>query len=347
MLDTHRSLHFQHVQVCLGHQVNHTSVQVQASAHNLVNDLKQAVRQIVSGHLEAEGIPDPALEQRAAKLAGHLLRRCLHILLASSAVYGSGKVDALKELLQRGKIWAAGFGTAAHVAISALLKADGQNGTPSICESSSVFKGLSYEMWHMARCAVTLKCSWCRSWHCRSKATMQVLRPPVARGLASAHAAAAVFSNSTAVRLIEPRLFTSDVPIQAVTHTYRHFKVALNSDKQVKFSTDLMTCLDSFMESIQLEHVWRHGALWEALAMEAASAKRSSLSNAEPSGQLVTDESFQRAISIVMPIKVFFRALAQSCGDWVRLKHCARSPHLRTLMSRPPTLLLYAEQIGS
>ena len=101
----------------------------------------------------------------------------------------------------------------------------------------------------------------------------------------------------------------------------RHFKVALKHDPKIAFPASLSSHLDSMMQRISLEDVWHHGALWEPLAMESAVTAGQPVGAAMAGDLALGDEAFQRAVSIVLPLKAFFRGLTEACCDWVRCAH--------------------------
>jgi hypothetical protein len=97
--------------------------------------------------------------------------------------------------------------------------------------------------------------------------------------------------------------------------------VALKHDTKLQFPHGLMDRLDSTMKRLEMVDAWNHGALWEALAIEAELAH----SPGHPRDEALWedlglhDDAFQRALSIVLPLKVFFRSMVATSCDWVRL----------------------------
>jgi hypothetical protein len=128
---------------------------LQVRSQNLVNELKAEVNQVATAALESAGLPSSEAALLVSKLAHHIFRRCVNTLLSSSAICGTGKVDAFKELLLREKFWTAAFGVAAHLALTFGLQVPGASLCPCIASSVGMFQSLTYEMWHLARCAAS------------------------------------------------------------------------------------------------------------------------------------------------------------------------------------------------
>jgi hypothetical protein len=85
----------------------------------------------------------------------------------------------------------------------------------------------------------------------------------------------------------------------------RHFKVAFELDPRISFPTSIYSALDRLMNQLASNHVWREGALHEALAFETHASEH-----------MTSD--LTSAIAITMPLTSFFRTVLTTTLQWVR-----------------------------
>lgn len=99
--------------------------------------------------LEEASKPSEEQAHDVAKLTAALFKHVMCTMLAASAG-GSGKVEALKVLLDRNRFWVAGFGVCADVAFFLLLGNEVQR--PILQNTACPWSQFPLEMYHMARC---------------------------------------------------------------------------------------------------------------------------------------------------------------------------------------------------